>query len=92
MLSEAFYDHVDPQGSSVLHRTQAIGYGLTVVGENLASGQFTAEQVFEGWLGSPEHRKNLLDREFREVGHGVAYGHNAAGWQVLWVQVFATPR
>lgn len=92
MLREGFYDHHDPMGASVLERVQAIGYSFSMVGENLASGQFTAEQVFDGWMGSPAHRENLLDRDFREVGHGVAHGKGAAGWQVLWVQVFATPR
>jgi uncharacterized protein YkwD len=92
MLREGFYEHHDPTGASVLERVQAIGYSFSMVGENLASGQFTAEQVFDGWLGSPEHRENLLDRDFREVGHGVAHGKGAAGWQVLWVQVFAKPR
>jgi uncharacterized protein YkwD len=92
MLREGFYDHRDPDGSSVLERVQSIGYSLATVGENLASGQFTVERVFEGWMESPDHRHNLLDRDFREVGHGVAVGEGPQGLKVLWVQVFATPR
>jgi uncharacterized protein YkwD len=92
MLREGFYDHRDPDGLSVLERVQSIGYALSVVGENLASGQFTVERVFDGWMESPDHRRNLLDRDFREVGHGVAIGKGPEGYKVLWVQVFATPR
>jgi uncharacterized protein YkwD len=92
MLREAFYEHTAPDGSTVLERVRSTGYALSSVGENLALGQFSPDDVVAGWESSPGHRRNMVDRDFREVGHGVAYGHNANGWQVLWVQVFATPR
>jgi uncharacterized protein YkwD len=91
MLRESFYDHTAPDGSTVLERVRSTGYTFTSVGENIALGQFEPSEVIEGWADSPGHRRNMLDRDFREVGHGVAFGHNANGWEVLWVQVFATP-
>jgi uncharacterized protein YkwD len=57
-------------------RIVAAGYprnGVSV-GENLAWGEETAgTPAVEGWMESPGHRANILRREFREVGIGLAY-------------------
>ncbi len=50
------------------------------IGENLAKGQLSVEQVLEDWLNSPEHRKNILRPQFTEMGVGL-FGD-------LWVQEF----
>lgn len=50
------------------------------VGENLAKGQLSVEQVLEDWLNSPNHRKNILRPQFTEMGVGL-FGD-------LWVQTF----
>ncbi|WP_170254332.1 CAP domain-containing protein [Nocardioides szechwanensis] len=45
--------------------------GLTKAGENVAYGFPTGlAVVFEGWLHSPSHLVNILDREFRLLGAG----------------------
>src|SRR5436309_184750 len=47
------------------------------MGENLAwgSGPYArATMVVREWLGSPEHRANLLDRRFVRIGVGVVRG------------------
>lgn len=45
--------------------------GLTKAGENVAYGFPTGlAVVFQGWLLSPSHLANLLDREFRLLGAG----------------------
>jgi uncharacterized protein YkwD len=63
-------------------RAQAAGYdGWTALGEVLAAGPASPEQVVAGWLASPEHRARLLDPSFQEIGVGyyyrsdTAYGH-----------------
>lgn len=45
--------------------------GLTKAGENVAYGFPTGlAVVFQGWLLSPSHLANILDREFRLLGAG----------------------
>jgi uncharacterized protein YkwD len=47
------------------------------VGENLAWGQrhlATPRAMVRAWMQSAEHRANLLDRHFADVGIGVAAG------------------
>jgi len=92
MLRDSFYGHRAPDGSDVLTRIRASGYEPLAVGENLAHGQSSVEEVVDGWLASPAHRETILDRDFRDMGLGFAFGKNANGYQVLWVQVFAKPR
>lgn len=40
--------------------------------ENCAMGQTSPEQVVEGWMNSPGHRKNILTPNFTHLGVGVA--------------------
>ena len=90
MLHRAYYDHDSPEGNSVANRVRASGYGrYRIVAENIAKGLFTPDEVVRRWADSSGHRRNLLHRRVTEVGTGVAYGENANGFEVLWVQVFA---
>lgn len=41
--------------------------GLGTVGENVAVGYPTGRAVVTGWMGSPGHRANILQRRFRLV-------------------------
>lgn len=50
------------------------------LGENLAKGQISVEQVMEDWLNSQNHRKNILRPQFEEIGIGL-FGD-------IWVQNF----
>ena len=90
MLRRVFYDHANPDGETVRHRVRAAGYrGARALAENIAKGLFTPDEVVRRWADSPGHRRNILRRGAAEVGLGVAYGENANGFEVVWVQVFA---
>lgn len=39
-------------------------------GENIAYGFTTAVSVTEAWMASPEHRANILRRDFKAIGVG----------------------
>jgi uncharacterized protein YkwD len=45
--------------------------GITLVGENVASGQMTAKEAVEGWLQSPGHKRNI-EGDFTLTGIGWA--------------------
>ena len=42
-----------------------------------------------GWMDSPGHRANILDRDLTQIGVGRAEG---GSYGVYWTQVFGTPR
>jgi len=50
-------------------------------GENLlwTSGALTAPSAIRMWLASPEHRRNMLDPHWREIGVGVVHAIAAGG-------------
>jgi uncharacterized protein YkwD len=78
MASADFFSHTGPDGSTVASRAAAAGYvGWTWLGENIAAGQSTPEQVFQAWMNSPSHRTNMLSPSAREIGIGHGYGAGA---------------
>jgi uncharacterized protein YkwD len=38
------------------------------IGENIASGYRTTAAAAAGWIQSPQHRANIMRRQFRRVG------------------------
>jgi uncharacterized protein YkwD len=81
MVSERFFAHVSPAGSTLVDRLVAAGYiardGDWAVGENLAWGQgglATPRSIVIAWMNSPGHRANILTGEFDEIGLGVVMG------------------
>lgn len=93
MLGRRFYGHRSPEGSVPADRAAAAGYGeFAYLGENIAKGLFTPEEVVERWLGSRDHRENILHPMAAEMGIGVAFGDTPEGFQILWVQMFGRRR
>lgn len=91
MATWGYMDHAGHDGTTPAERITRSGYHWSEIGENLASGHMSAEQVVSGWLGSPEHCANLMDPLFRHMG--VAYAvnpHDSVG--VYWAQEFGAPR
>ncbi|QIL38455.1 CAP domain-containing protein [Pedobacter sp. HDW13] len=74
--------HTSANGETVGTRVSATGYNWTTVGENLASGQTTEVQVFNEWIASESHCKNIMTASFKEMG--------AARTDNYWAQVFAS--
>ena len=81
MVRGRFFDHTSPGGSTMLARIRSTSYLHDVsswsVGENLAWGSgslATPRAAVRAWVQSAEHRANLLDRHFADVGIGVAAG------------------
>lgn len=60
--------------------------GRDVVGENVAWGQSTEEEVFSDWMWSPGHRWNILGSSYDRAGFGVAKDDDGRNY---WCVVFA---
>lgn len=60
-------DHTGTDGSTVVDRVKRVGYIYVRVGENIARGQRTVDQVMDTWMKSPGHRANIL-ANFNEMG------------------------
>src|SRR5262249_14963733 len=77
-------------GSNPADRVKNAGYDASAtVGENLAAGQWSAQEVINAWVNSPEHYANLIDPSFTQVGLGLAGGATGSDTFVLyWVADF----
>ncbi len=90
MARRNYFDHDTPEGVTPSERLARIGYASSLTGENIAKGEMTAEEALRGWLASPGHCANIMDRRFTEMGFGLADGGGEG--DLYWVQTFATPR
>ena len=91
MAQNDYFEHRDLAGQSPADRVRAVGYREKLVGENIAYGPATVEEVVRGWLDSPEHCENIMDPRFAEMGIAYATGR-ASRHGLYWVQVLAAPR
>ncbi len=91
MLLRSYSGHSTPEGFSPSDRARAEGYRAGI-GENIVEQRFSTQEALDAWLGSPGHRRNILDPGCREMGLGIALGggYDAApgGYRVVWVQSF----
>ena len=91
MAVHDYFEHQDLAGQSPADRVRAAGYSEKLVGENIAYGPKSVEEVVKGWLASPGHCQNIMDPHFAQMGIGLAPGR-AARRGLFWVQVLAEPR
>lgn len=78
MIERAYFDHTDPDGKTMEDRLAQAGYDdYETAGENIAwgVGETTApEDRFEALMGSEQHKENILNDAYREIGVGYAAG------------------
>jgi uncharacterized protein YkwD len=91
MAGHDYLQHRDREGHTPADRVRAAGYLHTLVGENIAYGPASAEEVVAGWLASPGHCANLLNPGFASMGIAYAPGRGAARRALYWVQLLARP-
>jgi uncharacterized protein YkwD len=91
MAEHNYFEHVDLAGKSPADRVRAVGYKEKLVGENIAYGPGSVEEVVQGWLDSPGHCENIMDPRFAQMG--IAYSAGRTSRRGLyWVQLLAEPR
>jgi uncharacterized protein YkwD len=81
MVSEGFFSHVSPSGSTFESRVRGTHYldaaRAWAIGENIAwgtGGLGTPRSIVRAWMHSPGHRANILNGTFRDIGIGIATG------------------
>ena len=91
MAVHDYFEHEDRAGRTPADRVRASGYREQLVGENIAYGPATVEEVVRGWLDSPGHCENIMDPRFREMGLAYAQGRRERHG-LYWVQLLVAPR
>lgn len=78
------FDHTRPDGTSCFTVTDDYKIKWTAIGENIAKGQKSPQEVVEAWMNSPGHRANILNSNFNQIGVGVVQ----SGGYYYWAQLF----
>lgn len=89
MAKNGILTHAGPDGESVQARVDMVEYEWGALGENVAVGQSTPEQVVAAWLNSPKHCANIMNPEFTDMG--AAYETHPQT-SIYWTQVFGRER
>lgn len=81
MVDHRYFAHDSQDGSSFGERIRRTGYLSRArgyqLGENIAWGTgdlATPAQIVDAWMHSPGHRRNILNRRFRQIGVGIVPG------------------
>lgn len=84
------YSHTRPDGSS-WSTTCPIPSSGGKSGENLNAGNaaVSPQTVVASWMASPDHRKNILDPDFKYLSVGFVFDPNSAH-KTYWSQYFTT--
>lgn len=69
MARREYMDHETPEGLDPFDRAEAAGYDA-LSGENVASGQRSAQEVVDAWMNSEGHRRNIVDCDNVAIGVG----------------------
>ncbi len=91
MANQRYYGHQGKDGRLADARASAAGYHWRRVGENIAAGQNSAEEVMAGWLASPGHCANIMEPGFVEMGVAYAIYDTVGKPRVYWTQMFGRP-
>ena len=89
MSSLNYFSHEDLDGHNLKDRLASARLGWKRLGENIAKCQSSnpAKTALAGWLKSPGHRSNILNRGFTETGIGAVADSEGV---VSFCQVFMT--
>lgn len=93
MATKNYWSHVAPDGTQPWQFITGSGYSYNVAGENLAYGFADSDQVVTAWMQSPEHRRNILDTNYRDVGFASINipNYQGHGAQTLVVALYGAP-
>lgn len=87
MADNRFFSHVGSDGDRLSDRTRDAGYDSRYVGENIAAGHNTPQQVVDAWMRSAGHRANILNEKYNEIGVGFVEDRESQ-YDEYWTQVF----
>ncbi len=92
MLTKEYFAHLNPEGRGLAFWLAQAKYDFAVAGENLAMGFSTPEETVTAWQNSPTHMKNLVDKDFSEIGVGFSAGSYKNSDTTFVAQYFGAPR
>ncbi len=96
MIAKNYWSHNAPDGTQWMSFIQQVGYAYSAAAENLSYGQYRyypEQTIVNNWLNSPEHKENMLNGRYTEIGIAIEKAQSFNGQQDVWVIVthYGTP-
>lgn len=80
--------HFGSDGSSPIDRLARVGYGGTLVGENISETYETELETLAAWMEQPDTRRTILSPQARDMGFAWFQEPNGKIW---WTMVMGDP-
>jgi len=84
MLQQNYFGHHSPVYGSFFDMLDNFNILYLSAGENIAANFPSPQSVMEAWLSCPEHRKNILSRNFTRAG--VGYVPEGNYWVLILIE------
>lgn len=91
MLSNNYWAHISPSGSTPWQFINNSGYNYDFAGENLAKDFNSSKGVVAGWVASKDHLANILDKNYTDIGVAVVNGRLDGKDTTLVVTMYGAP-
>lgn len=82
MFQNKYFSHISADGKRAGDRMEKAGYHWLMFAENIGLGYKAEKDMVDGWLKSPGHCRNIMNKSYREMG--------AARVGNYWTQTFGT--
>jgi hypothetical protein len=74
MIENQYWAHTSPSGVEPWKWFGDVKYNYSEAGENLAKGFYSTGAVMTAWLNSPEHKENIVNKNYQDVGFAILTG------------------
>lgn len=74
MIANQYWAHTSPSGVEPWKWFGDVKYDYSEAGENLAKGFYSTNAVMTAWLNSPEHKENIINTNYKDVGFAILTG------------------
>ena len=91
MFKQQYWAHVAPDGTTPWVWFSKVDYNYAYAGENLAKNFTTADAATAAWMASPEHKANILDTHYTDVGFAVVSGTLKGQNTLIIVALYGQP-
>jgi hypothetical protein len=91
MAANNYFAHTSPTGKTPWYWFANVGYNFSYAGENLAINYSDSQDVINAWMNSPEHRANILNGNYTQIGMATAEGEFGGSPAIYVVELFGTP-
>ncbi len=88
MAANNFFSHIGSDGSDLVQRVNDVGYVWYALGENIAAGQRTVNDVVDAWMSSSAHCASIMEPMFRDVGLACVKGNRQDTYSTYWTMDF----